>query len=54
MFAFNGYLNGEIPDYQMSAFLMAVYFKGMNDREATTLTICMRDSGQVLNHERIS
>ena len=48
-----GYTEGVIPDYQMTAFLMAVYFKGMNDRESTTLTICMRDSGRVLNHERI-
>ena len=32
-FLVNGYTSGEIPDYQMSAFLMAVFFSGMTDRE---------------------
>ena len=41
----NGYLNGSIPDYQMSAFLMAVYFKGMNSRECVDLTKAMMQSG---------
>ncbi|MGC7873570.1 pyrimidine-nucleoside phosphorylase [Desulfosporosinus sp. SYSU MS00001] len=40
-----GYVNGEIPDYQMSAFLMAVYFKGMNKREIADLTLSFVDSG---------
>src|SRR5713101_10215006 len=40
------YTRGEIPDYQMSAFLMAVYFAGMTDREVTTLTECMIRSGE--------
>ena len=31
----NGYTNGEIENYQMSAFTMAVYFRGMTDKEAT-------------------
>jgi len=41
-----GYTHGEIPDYQMAAFLMAVYFKDMSDREVTALTDCMIRSGQ--------
>lgn len=43
------YTNGNIPDYQMSAFLMAVYFKGMNKRETLDLTMAMRDSGDILD-----
>jgi len=41
-----GYTHGEIPDYQMAAFLMAVYFRDMTDREVTALTDCMIRSGQ--------
>lgn len=41
-----GYTRGQIPDYQMAAFLMAVYFAGMSDREVTALTDCMIRSGQ--------
>ncbi len=41
----SGYLNGSIPDYQMSAFLMAVYFKGMSGRECVDLTTIMTQSG---------
>lgn len=43
----NGYCDGSIPDYQMSAMLMAVCFTGLDDRELTTLTLAMRDSGSV-------
>ena len=42
-----GYCAGNIPDYQMSAMLMAICFTGLNDRELTTLTLAMRDSGSV-------
>jgi pyrimidine-nucleoside phosphorylase len=42
----DGYTNAEIPDYQMSAFLMAVYFAGMTDREVSRLTECMLRSGE--------
>src|SRR5579883_3087629 len=41
----DGYTKGEIPDYQLSAFLMAVYFTGMSDREVSRLTECMLRSG---------
>src|SRR5580704_3499667 len=45
----DGYTRGEIPDYQVSAFLMAVFFKGMTDREVSRLTECMIGSGETLD-----
>jgi len=42
------YTAGRIPDYQMSAFLMAVYFRGLDDGETGALMRAMRDSGDVL------
>jgi pyrimidine-nucleoside phosphorylase len=48
-FLINGYTNGDIPDYQMSSFLMAVYFKGMTDREVSRLTECMLHSGDTVS-----
>jgi len=44
-----GYVRSEIPDYQMSAFLMAVYFRGMTDEETSTFTEAMLHSGEVIN-----
>ncbi len=43
------YVKGEIPDYQASAFCMAIYFRGMSVREITDLTFAVRDSGDILN-----
>src|SRR5947207_6127497 len=45
-FLIGGYTNGEIPDYQMSSFLMATFFSGMTDREVSRLTECMLYSGE--------
>src|SRR5579862_5761878 len=44
----NGYTSGDIPDYQMSAFLMATFFSGMTDRELSALTQSMMATGEVL------
>jgi pyrimidine-nucleoside phosphorylase len=48
-FLVEGYTNGDIPDYQMSAFLMAVFFSGMSDREVSRLTECMLRSGDTVD-----
>jgi pyrimidine-nucleoside phosphorylase len=48
-FLINGYTSGQIPDYQMSAFLMAVFFAGMSDREVDSLTETMIRSGEVVD-----
>jgi pyrimidine-nucleoside phosphorylase len=48
-FLIEGYTSGEIPDYQMSAFLMAIYFSGMSDREVSRLTECMLRSGDTVD-----
>ena len=45
----DGYTRTEIPDYQISAFLMAVYFSGMPDREVSVLTESMMNSGSVVD-----
>jgi len=44
-----GFLDGRVPDYQMSAFLMAVYYKGMSDAEISAWTRLMLYSGEVLD-----
>jgi pyrimidine-nucleoside phosphorylase len=49
----NGYTTGDIPDYQMAAFLMATYFTGMTDRELSSFTEVMMASGEVLNLDDI-
>lgn len=48
-FWIDGYVKGEIPDYQSSAMQMAILFRGMTNREIATLTDRMEHSGEVLN-----
>ena len=51
-FFINRYTNGEIPDYQASALMMAVYFRGMTEDETVCLTECMADSGDRIDLSR--
>lgn len=48
-FMVKGYTNSEIPDYQMSAMMMAIYFQGMNEQETLSLTMEMAKSGDMLD-----
>src|SRR5438477_3871020 len=52
-FLVSGYTRGDIPDYQMAAWLMAVWIRGMNRSELAALTEVMLHSGEVLNHSEI-
>lgn len=52
-FFIDGYVKGEIPDYQASALLMAIFYQGMNVREIADLTFAVRDSGQRLDFSQI-
>ncbi|MCS6799490.1 MAG: thymidine phosphorylase [Myxococcota bacterium] len=49
-----GFTEGTVPDYQMAAFAMAVYFRGMSPRETAALTLAMRDSGVVVDRSAIA
>lgn len=50
----DGYVKGEIPDYQAAALCMAIYFKGMTVEETTALTFAIRDSGEKLKFNNIN
>jgi pyrimidine-nucleoside phosphorylase len=52
-FFIDGYVKGDIPDYQASALCMAIFYKGMSVDETTALTLAIRDSGDVLNFSEI-
>jgi pyrimidine-nucleoside phosphorylase len=52
-FFINDYTAGKIPDYQMSALLMAIYFKGMSDSETLALTNTMLHSGVVVDFSKV-
>ena len=53
IFMIDGYLNGSIGEEQISAWLMAIYFRGMNKEETAWLTDIMEHSGDVLQYEEI-
>ena len=48
-----GYVRGEVADYQAAAFCMAVYFRGMTPEETASLTLAIRDSGDTLHFDGI-
>lgn len=53
-FFIEGYTRGEIPDYQVSALMMAIYFQGMNEEETLALTMAMANSGDMLDLSAIA
>lgn len=52
-FWINGYVKGEIPDYQVSSLLMAIFFRGLDDEELTNLTLIMANSGDITDLSEI-
>ena len=53
-FFIEGYTDGSIPDYQAAAMCMAIYFRGMDTDEISSLTLAVRDSGETLDFSEIS
>lgn len=53
-FLLDSYLKGDVPDYQMSSFCMAVYFNGMTEKELNTFTDRMMNSGDLIRFEGIN
>lgn len=53
-FLIGGFVRDEIPDYQISSLLMAIYFRGMSARETADLTMAMAESGERINLSRIA
>ena len=53
-FIIEGYVNGDIPDYQISSLLMAIYYKGMTLNETTALTLAVKNSGDTLDFSKIN
>ena len=52
-FLLEGYLKGTVPDYQMSSFLMSVYFNNMTKDELTNFTLTMKDSGDTIYFDNL-
>ena len=53
-FLINSLMDGSAQDYQLSAWLMAVYFKGLNEEETAYLTEAMIESGDVIDFEELT
>ena len=53
-FFVEGYTKGEIPDYQVSALMMAIYFQKMTESETLALTMAMANSGDMLDLSQIN
>ena len=52
-FIIKGYTDGSIPDYQISALTMAIFFKGMTEKERADLTLAMVESGDQIDLSQI-